>query len=457
MDKENARLLIIDDDYDVLKSAHVLLKRFYTDVHIEQVPENIYDRVRKGNYDVILLDMNYRKGRRDGDEGFFWLERIRKLDPDAVVVMITAYGDMELAIKTIKAGATDFIMKPWNNQKLMASIHSALQLRNSRKEADHLRLSYRKLTEDIHLQAGDLVRGSEAMNHCMSVADRVSATDADVLILGENGTGKELISRSIHLKSDRSARSFVHVDLGAISESLFESELFGHVKGAFTDAKKDKPGRIELAHRGTLFLDEIGNLSPSMQMKLLSVLEKRATTRIGSVQEIPVDFRLISATNSPLHRLAGSGTFREDLLYRINTVEIHVPPLRERREDIPLLIDHFLKIFKKKYHKQEVEIAWKITKKLSDLEWPGNVRELRHTIERAVILCEKKSISLSDLIPGAGIHTDTGSNGITKLEDMERQHILKIIERNRGNITRAAVDLGISRTSLHRRLRKYGI
>jgi transcriptional regulator with PAS, ATPase and Fis domain len=291
----------------------------------------------------------------------------------------------------------------------------------------------------------------------MSVADRVSATDADVLILGENGTGKELISRSIHLKSDRSARSFVHVDLGAISESLFESELFGHVKGAFTDAKKDKPGRIELAHRGTLFLDEIGNLSPSMQMKLLSVLEKRATTRIGSVQEIPVDFRLISATNSPLHRLAGSGTFREDLLYRINTVEIHVPPLRERREDIPLLIDHFLKIFKKKYHKQEVEIAWKITKKLSDLEWPGNVRELRHTIERAVILCEKKLISLSDLIPGAGIHTDTGSNGITKLEDMERQHILKIIERNRGNITRAAVDLGISRTSLHRRLRKYGI
>jgi DNA-binding NtrC family response regulator len=457
MELQKASLLIIDDDYDVLKSAHVLLKRFYTDVHIEQIPENITERVANGRYDVVLLDMNYQKGRRDGDEGFFWLERILKLDPCVVVIMITAYGDMELAIRTIKAGAIDFIMKPWKNQKLLATIHSALQLRNTKRELDQLKLTNRKLTEDLHQRAGELICGSEAMEKCMSVAERVARTDANLLILGENGTGKELIARTIHLWSGRKSGAFVPVDLGAISENLFESELFGHVKGAFTDAKEDKPGRIELANNGTLFLDEIGNLSPSLQMKLLSVLQNRVSSRVGSVNEIPVDFRLICATNSPLYDLVRSGNFREDLLYRINTVEIIVPPLRERDGDIQLLIGHFLEIYKRKYRKPGLEIGQKTIERLCKLEWPGNVRELRHTIERAVILSENKTIGPADLFPAAGFTGSTRSREVRRLDDMEKLHIRKIIERNRGNITRAAVDLGISRTSLHRRLRKYGI
>jgi len=295
------------------------------------------------------------------------------------------------------------------------------------------------------------------MDQCMSMVDRVAATDADVLILGENGTGKELIARTIHLRSGRKSGAFIPVDLGSISENLFESELFGHVKGAFTDASEDKPGRIELAHDGTLFLDEIGNLSPPLQVKLLSVLQNRESHRVGSVEGIPANFRLISATNSPIYDMVNSGTFREDLMYRINTVEIQVPALREREGDTPLLIGHFLEIFKKKYQKPWLEIGPKTVEKLCRLDWPGNVRELRHTMERAVILSERKNIGLGELFPSTNIVGQTRAPEIKSLEDMEKHHILKIIERNRGNITRSAVDLGISRTSLHRRIRKYGI
>lgn len=457
MEKQKASLLIIDDDYDVLKSAHMLLKRFYTDVHIEQTPENITDRIAKGSYDVALLDMNYQKGRRDGDEGFFWLEKILKLDPGVVVIMITAYGDIELAIRTIKAGATDFIMKPWKNQKLLGTVHSALQLRNSKREVSQLKLTHQKLTEDLNHQAGELVSGSEEMQKCISLVNRVAITDADVLILGENGTGKELIARTIHLKSGRRSGPFVPVDLGSISENLFESELFGHVKGAYTGADENKPGRIELANGGTLFLDEIGNLSASLQVKLLSVLQNRTSFRVGSINEIPVNFRLICATNSPLYDMARSGTFREDLLYRINTVEIRVPPLRARTGDIPLLIKYFLDFYKKKYHKPELEIGPKTVETLCKLDWPGNVRELRHTMERAVILSEKKLIGLSDLLSETQLPGLSRPSDIKRLDEMEKQHIVKIIGRRRGNITRAAIDLGISRTSLHRKMRKYGI
>ena len=457
MDTEKASLLVIDDDYDVLKSARVLLKRFYTDVQIEQIPENIPERVTTGKYDVILLDMNFQKGRRDGEEGFLWLERILHLDPGTVVIMITAYGDLEIAVRAIKEGATDFVMKPWKNQKLLATIHSALQLRNSKRELDQLKLAQRTLMEDINQLAGELVCQSEAMKKCMAMVDRVATTDADVLILGENGTGKELVARTIHLRSGRKSGAFIPVDLGAISENLFESELFGHVKGAFTDAREDKPGRFELANNGTLFLDEIGNLSLSLQMKLLSVLQNRISFRVGSVREIPVDFRLICATNSPLHNMVRSGSFREDLLFRINTVEIRVPPLRERTEDIPLLIRHFLVIFKKKYHKPDLEIGQRTIDKLCNLEWPGNVRELRHAMERAVILSEKKVIGFHEMVQGTTLTGLKGSPEARRLDEVEKQHILKIIERNMGNITRAAVDLGISRTSLHRRIRKYGI
>ncbi len=457
MEMQTARVLIIDDDYDVLKSAHVLLKRFYSEVHIEQIPENINKRISKDNYDVVLLDMNFQKGRRDGQEGFFWLTKILELDPHLVVIMITAYGDLDLAIQTIRAGATDFILKPWKNQKLLATIHSAVLLRNSKKEGDQLRMTHQRLNEDLNLQAGDFICESEEMKRCMAMVDRVASTDADVLILGENGTGKELIARTIHLRSERKSKAFVPIDLGAFSESLFESELFGHAEGAFTDAKSEKPGRVELANGGTLFLDEIGNLSISLQMKLLSVLQNRTSYRVGSVREIPVNFRLICATNSPVYEMVNSGTFREDLMYRINTVEIHVPPLRERTMDIPLLIFHFLDLYKMKYNKPGLEISKKAVEKLCTLDWPGNVRELRHSMERAVILSDKKNISLENLIQGARSSPATGSEDVIRLEEMEKKHILKIIDRNRGNITRAAVDLGISRTSLHRRLRKYGI
>jgi DNA-binding NtrC family response regulator len=457
MEKQHARILVIDDDYDVLKSAHVLLKRFYSEVHIEQIPENIDRRISKESYDVVLLDMNFQKGRRDGHEGFFWLEKILELDPQMVVIMITAYGDLDQAVRTIRAGATDFILKPWKNQKLLATIHSSLQLRDSKREIDQLRMTQQRLNEDLHIQAGDFICESEEMKRCMDLADRVAGTDADVLLLGENGTGKELIARSIHLKSERRSGAFVPVDLGALSENLFESELFGHAEGAFTDAKMEKPGRVELARGGTLFLDEIGNLSLSLQMKLLSVLQNRISFRVGSVREIPVDFRLICATNSPLYDMIHTARFREDLMYRINTVEIHVPPLRERTRDIPLLIAHYLDFYKKKYNKPDLDISRKSVEKLGKLTWPGNVRELRHTMERAVILSDKKIIALADLIPEASPSQASGIKEATRLEDMEKQHILKIIDRNKGNITRAAVDLGISRTSLHRRLRKYGI
>lgn len=458
MEMQTARILVIDDDYDVLKSAHLLLKRFYSEVHIEQIPENISRRISKENYDVVLLDMNFQKGRRDGLEGFFWLRKILELDPQMVVIMITAYGDLDQAILTIRAGANDFILKPWKNQKLLATIHSAIQLRDSKREAEQLRITHQRLNEDLNLQAGEFICESDEMKQCMAIADRVATTDASVLLLGENGTGKEVIARTLHLKSERRLGAFVPVDLGALSESLFESELFGHAEGAFTDAKSEKPGRLELANGGTLFLDEIGNLSMSLQMKLLSVLQNRISYRVGSVKEIPVDFRLICATNSRLYEMVQSLSFREDLMYRINTIEIHVPPLRKRTKDIPLLLSHYLDLFKNKYNKPGLQISKKALGQLCRLEWPGNVRELKHTMERLVILSDKKSIETEDLMPGSGASTAAKDNkDVTLLDDMEKQHIIKIIERNRGNVTRAAIDLGISRTSLHRRLRKYDI
>jgi len=457
MEEQNANILIIDDDYDVLKSAHVFLKRFFSNVQIEQIPENITDRISTGTFDIVLLDMNFQKGNRDGEEGFFWLDKILQLDPEVVVIMITAYGDMDLAIRTIKAGATDFVMKPWKNQKLLATIHSALQLKKTKKEIAQLKITQQKLTEDFGQQSGEFIGESDEMKKCMSVVDRVATTDADVLILGENGTGKELIARTIHLKSERKSNIFVPVDLGAISENLFESELFGHVKGAFTDAKEDKPGRVELANSGTLFLDEIGNLSLPLQSKLLSVLQNRVNIRVGSVNEIPVNFRLLCATNRPIYEMVKAGDFREDLLYRINTVEIHLPPLRSRTKDIPLLIKHFFNFYKKKYNKSSLHISPKTIDKLCKFNWPGNVRELRHTMERAVILSDKYRISLADFMPGKPAGHAARSGDIVRLDEMEKLHIQKILEKNRGNITRAASELGISRTSLHRRLRKYGI
>ncbi len=457
MEKEVARILVIDDNYDVLKSAHVFLKRFFTDIQIEQVPENIEEKIKSGNYDVVLLDMNFQRGKRDGEEGFIWLERILSIDPQVVVIIITAYGDIDLAVRTIKAGATDFVLKPWKNQKLLATINAALQLKKSREEVQHLRHTQQKLIEDMNQQYGLFVGESEAVKKCLGMVEKVAGTDADVLILGENGTGKELIARMIHRKSGRNQMVFIPVDLGSISENLFESELFGHMKGAFTDALEDKPGRFELANGGTIFLDEIGNLSLPLQSKLLNVLQNRKVIRVGSVKELPANFRLICATNRPLNEMVQKNEFREDLLYRINMVEIHIPPLRERKEDIPLLFNHFISFYKKKYNKPGLKINPVTIEKLTYHSWPGNVRELQHSVERAVILSERNLVNYADFMPVKPMVQNTRQKEPVRLNEMEKLHIQKIIKQNKGNITRAAAELCISRTALHRRLRKYGI
>ncbi len=456
MDKQHGRILVIDDDYDVLKSALVLLKRYYSLVDIEQVPENVIKKISQQTYDVILLDMNFQRGKRDGEEGFYWLKQILKTDNLAIVILITAFGDTDLAVRAIKEGAVDFVLKPWKNQRLLATINSSLQLSNSRREVRKLKITQQHLLQGTN-RTIPIVGRSQAFMECMSIAEKVGKTDADVLIMGENGTGKELIAREIHKMSGRCNNVFITVDLGSLSENLFESELFGHVRGAFTDARADKPGRFELADEGTIFLDEIGNLSPGLQSKLLTVLQKKRVVRVGSSEEIPVNFRLICATNRPLYEMVNRFEFREDLLYRINTVEIHVPPLRERTEDIQILLDHYLEHYMNKYNKPALKISPKTYGKLIHYDWPGNIRELQHMVERAVILNDRKLLTYSDFMPGKGMLGDQQKKEISRLEDMEKQHVIKIIDKNKGNITRAARDLGISRTALHRRIRKYDL
>ena len=456
MEKQQARILVIDDDYDVLKSALVLLKRYYSRVDIEQIPENVIQKITEQTYDVILLDMNFQRGKRDGEEGFHWLKQILKSDNQAIVILITAFGDTDLAVRAIKEGAVDFVLKPWKNQKLLATINSSLQLSHSRREVQKLKITQQHLIQGAQ-RTNPIVGRSPAYKDCLSIAEKVGKTDAEVLIMGENGTGKELIARDIHNMSERCDNVFIAVDLGSLSENLFESELFGHVRGAFTDAREDKPGRFELADGGTIFLDEIGNLLPGLQSKLLTVLQKKRIVRVGSSEEIPLDFRLICATNRPLYEMVKRFEFREDLLYRINMVEIHVPSLRERAEDIPILLDHYLDHYMNKYNKPALKISPKSYGKLIKHDWPGNIRELKHMVERAVILNDRKWLTYSDFMPGKSMQGDQPQKETSRLEDMEKQHILKIISKNKGNITRAARDLGISRTALHRRIRKYDL
>ncbi len=451
-----ASILVVDDDYDVLKSALVFLRRFYSEVSIEQVPENLLPKIEKEHFDVILLDMNFRKGIRDGEEGLAWLKRIRELDKDAVVVMITAFGDVDIAVKTIRAGAVDFILKPWKNQKLLATINAALEIRNTRKELVKLKISRKGLIEESTRQI-PIIGNSPGLKNCLEITEKVAGTDANVLVTGENGSGKELIAKHLHKLSGRSDHPFISVDLGSIAGTLFESELFGHVRGAFTDAREDRAGRFELAHGGSIFLDEIGNLGYDLQAKLLAAIQNKTIYRVGSTREVSVDFRLISATNRSLPELVKSGEFREDLLYRMNTVEIRVPPLRARPEDIEPLFKYFLDLFSRKYGKRGLKTGPRMLDKLRKYPWPGNIRELQHVVERAVILNEGKELSYSDMIPDTYSEKTESADNNTRLDDMEKHHIQKLIDKNRGNITRAAKDLGISRTALHRRIRKYGL
>lgn len=450
-------LLIVDDDRDVLETARMFLKQEFTNVTIEENPEEIPFLLNQHDYDVILLDMNFNKGLNDGEEGFHWLDKILKTDPQAVVILITAYGEVDLAVKAMKSGATDFVLKPWKNQKLLGTLLSALQLRKSKKELEKVKLTQEKLSSDLDIGFTDFVGTSAAIERVRELIDRVAGTDADVLILGENGTGKELVARAIHRQSLRKDKIFISVDLGGITESLFESELFGHVKGAFTDAKLDKPGRFEIASGGTLFLDEIGNLSLPLQSKLLTVLQQRKIQRVGSNREINVDFRLICATNMPLYDMIYEKKFRQDLLYRINTVEIRVPPLRERPDDMEILTNHFLNQYGKKYNRQGIKVDKSIFAKLKKYPWPGNIRELQHAVERAVILTEEKYIRSADLLINPAPIKPTESTQQLTMDEMEKRFIIESLDQHEGNVSRTARSLGMTRTALYRRMKKYKI
>ncbi len=450
MNLKQATILVLDDDKDVLTAISLLLKKEVKEVITEKNPENLLALIKKHSFDLILLDMNFNASINTGNEGIFWLKRIKETKPSISVIMITAYADIDLAIRSLKEGASDFVVKPWNNQKLVETIKDILCKKDGEKNSGPQQ-NYEEL---------GLVGESEAMLSIFNKIEKVAPTDANILILGENGTGKDLIAKAIHQRSLRNADNYVKVDVGALTESLFESELFGHKKGAFTDAREDRIGRFEAANNGTLFMDEIGNISLQQQAKLLSVLQNRQITRLGTNNNIPIDIRLICATNLPLTELANENKFRKDLIYRINTVEIIVPPLRSRKSDIGLLAKHFLKFYGNKYFKPDIELSEKALQKIGEYHFPGNVRELQYIIERAVIMADTEVIQANDLI-FSPLETNTKiiseEESETKLSAIEKQTILKVIEKNNGNITKAAKELGITRTALYRRLSKYEI
>jgi len=458
VDKQIGKILIVDDDEDVLLAAKMLLKKHANQVLIEKNPNKIPFLLNNDTYDVILLDMNFSHDTTSGKEGFHWLNEILQRDPAAVVIMITAFGDVEMAVKALKEGATDFVLKPWQNEKLIATISAAARLKSSYNEVDKLKEAKKVLQDDSDQPFKDIIGNSPNMHKVYEVIDKVAKTDANVLILGENGTGKEMIARALHKKSLRKDNVFIGVDMGAITETLFESELFGHKKGAFTDAKDDRAGRFEVANQGTLFLDEIGNLSMPLQSKLLTVLQRREVTRIGANKPISIDIRLICATNMPIYEMVKENSFRQDLLYRINTVEIHLPPLRERQEDIPLLADHFIRIYSKKYRKEGKSISSNTLKRLQKYPWPGNVRELQHAIERAIIMSDNNVLSPEDFFfLSNNPHNDDAAIETFNLDDLEKSVIQKAVNKHNGNISKAAKELGLTRASLYRRLEKHGL
>lgn len=451
--KNLGRLLIIDDNEDVLFALNLLLEPYAEKIKITTSPENVEYFINSFNPDIILLDMNFSKDAISGQEGYYWLERILKIDPDAIVILMTAYSDTDKAVKAIKSGAIDFISKPWEKERLLSTLSSAMKLRNSRTEINSLKKQVAAMALEKERNY-EIVGESEAMLQIFDTIEKLSNTDANILILGENGTGKDLVARAIYRNSPRAHAGFIEIDVGSIPESLFESELFGYEKGAFTDARKEKAGRMEIASGGTLFLDEIGNISMPMQAKLLTAIEKRKISKLGSTKTIDIDVRLICATNTDLHKLVSKGEFRQDLLYRINTIEIHIPPLRERGEDILLLADFFLKRYAQKYQKDIKGLLKDAQKKLLQYSWPGNVRELQHTIERAVILSDSSFIRAENFLLQPVITKKKNEHETLNLEEIEKEVIEKAMRRCNGNISQAAELLGISRYSLYRKIEK---
>lgn len=448
--------MVVDDNEKILKSLTLLLKQDFKNIETVKDPERIPHLLNNYSFDVILLDMNFKAGVHSGNEGIFWLRKIMESDPRAVVILITAYGDIELAVKAMKEGAIDFIQKPWNPDKLIATLHSAYKLRQSRNEVDSLKKKQMVLNESLSRNHHEIMGTSKALRDVLGVINKVAITDANVLILGENGTGKEMIAREIHRKSKRAKESFVSVDLASLSESLFESELFGYTKGSFTDAREDRMGRLESANGGTLFLDEIGNLPVSLQSKLLTVLQNRVITRIGSSKPVEINIRLICATNKSINEAIKKNLFREDLYFRINTIEIVLPPLRERNEDIILLTEHFLNRYKRKYDKPRLKITQKAIDKLMTYRWPGNIRELKHTIEKAVILSDSGTITPESFQFG-DLMAKFSEFSSYKLEDVEKNLIARVIEIHKGNMSKVAKELNISRTTLYAKIKRYGL
>lgn len=450
---KNSRILIVDDNKSVLSALELLLQPHCQEVVTSSNPNRLPNLLETQHFDAILLDMNYSAGINTGNEGMYWLRRILEIDKSQSVIMITAYGDVELAVKAVKEGAVDFILKPWDNNKLLATINTAVQLRTTRKEVQTLKNKEQGIKDALADNKDSIIGKSPQMKQIMDMVKKIAKTDANVLITGENGTGKDLIAKAIHFHSLRNKELLVRVDMGALSETLFESELFGHVKGAFTDAKEDRMGKFELAKGSTLFLDEIANLSLPLQAKLLTALQTREIVRVGSNKKIPIDIRLVCATNANLPELVKQGKFREDLLYRINTIQIEVPALRNRNGDIPLLAKFFLEKYATKYNKPKLRISSEALEKLSKNQWPGNVRELQHTIEKAVILNDGMQITPEDLLlnPSAEIvEVPT-----TTLEEMERKMIAQCLQRNDNNLSAAATELGITRQTLYNKLKKY--
>jgi len=451
------KILIVDDNKSVLTALEMLLQTEFESVFCLSNPAGLLATIKKHNFDIVLLDMNFNAGINSGNEGIFWLHEIQKYDATISVIMITAFGDIELAVKAVKEGAFDFILKPWNNNKLITTLHAAMKLRKSRVENISLVNTAATLKQQLKQPTQSIIGQSDSMKRVMDMVKKVAKTDANIFITGENGTGKELIAREIHRYSNRANELMLSVDMGSISESLFESELFGHTKGSFTDAQEDRIGKFETANKGTLFLDEIGNLSLSMQAKILSVLENRSVTKLGNNTAVPIDIRLISATNKDLNSMIQQSLFREDLLYRINTITIKLPPLRERENDVLLLAEFYLHKYSAKYDKQGLKINQKATQKLLNYSWPGNVRELQHSIEKAVILADDRVLGESSFNLNND-HADLDLNlQNSTLEEMEKAMILASIKKEQGNMSNVAKNLGITRQTLYNKLKRYEI
>ncbi|MFB6318430.1 sigma-54-dependent transcriptional regulator [Saccharicrinis sp. FJH54] len=453
---KKANILIVDDNKSILSAIELLFKGRCNKVRTLSSPNMLLNELQNEAYDVLLLDMNFTAGINTGNEGIYWLQRVLELNPSVSVVMITAYGDVELAVKAIRMGATDFVLKPWENEKMLATVESAFRLSQSKNEINKLTRRQDQLVEELNNNHRELIGNSQAWLSILTLVGKVAATNANVLITGENGTGKELIAREIHRLSQRRNKIMVTVDMGSISETLFESELFGHKKGSFTDAHAERTGKIETAGEGTLFLDEIGNLPLAMQAKLLSVLQNRKVTKLGDNKPVDIDIRLICATNCNLTQMVNEGTFREDLLYRINTIQIELPPLRERLSDIPELAAFFLEKYARKYNKQGLRISSSAMDKLTRYSWPGNVRELQHAVERAVILCDQPEIGAGDfMFKSEELNRNVDYEGT--LEDMEKRLIQRAIDAQNGNMTAVAGQLGITRQTLYNKIKRYGL